>query len=184
MKAVRNGGALANLNGESIGFNSAIRSISLGGLLLSFVCCTAVASGETGPHSSSEADATVVPCALALPGNITAALICPDKALAMRALDEAGCFLPNSLEAMEVRRIWLRRESLAADAAGRDPVVQALMANCLVESVRDVGALGPAEASAVAFLRQALNEPSRGIVGIALHWKTSGRNHKEPTILI
>ena len=42
------------------------------------------------------------------------------------------------------------------------------MANCLVESIRDVGAVRPAEASAVAFLRQALNEPSRGLAGIAM----------------
>jgi hypothetical protein len=49
---------------------------------------------------------------------------------------------------------------LASDAAGRDPVVQAFMANCLVESTLGSGSLGPAEASAVAFLRQALNEPS------------------------
>src|ERR1700685_4077669 len=103
----------------------------LSGLVFCLLVHSAVASGEARPSSS---EANVVPCALALPGNITAALNCPDKALAMAALDEAGCFLPNSPGAMEVRRIWLDREALAADAAGRDPVVQAFMANCLVES--------------------------------------------------
>jgi hypothetical protein len=86
----------------------------------------------------------------------------------MRALDEAGCLVPNSPGVMEVRRIWLSREGLAADAAGRDPVVQAFMANCLVESIRDVSAVGPVEASAISHLRQALNEPSRGLEGIAM----------------
>jgi len=79
----------------------------------------------------------------------------------MQELDEAGCF-PNSPGTGEVRRIWLGREGLAADAAGRDPVIQGFMANCLVESTQGSGSLGPAEASAVAFLRQALNELNRG----------------------
>jgi hypothetical protein len=136
-------------------------------LLLTVVFYSPVASAEASQPSSSS-DANVVPCAIAGPGSVTAALSCPDRALAMQALDEAGCFLPHSPGATEVRRIWLGRESLAADAAGRDPVVQAFIANCLVESIRDVGAVGPAEASAVSFLRQALNEPSRGLAGIAM----------------
>jgi hypothetical protein len=86
----------------------------------------------------------------------------------MRVLDEAGCFLPNSSGAMELRKIWLGRESLAADAAGRDPMVQAFMANCLVESIRDVNAVGPVEASAVAFLRNSLNGDNPGAAGIAM----------------
>jgi hypothetical protein len=86
----------------------------------------------------------------------------------MRELDEAGCFIANSPAAMEVRKIWQARESLAPDAAGRDPVIQAFMANCLVESIRSGGPLGPAEASAVAFLKQALKEPNRGLAGIAM----------------
>jgi hypothetical protein len=139
----------------------------LSGVVFCLLCHSAIASAETSQPPSSS-DVNVAPCALAGPGSVTAALSCPDKALAMQALDEAGCFLPNSPGAMEVRRIWLRRESLAPDAAGRDPVVQAFMANCLVESTRGSGSLGPAEASAVAFLRQALNEPSLGIAGIAM----------------
>jgi hypothetical protein len=110
----------------------------------------------------------LVPCALALPGSIMEALSCPDKARAMQGLDEATCMLPNSPGAVEVRRIWLGREELASDAAGRDPVVQAFMANCLVESTLGSGSLGPVEASAVLFLRQASNEPSRGLAGIAM----------------
>ena len=86
----------------------------------------------------------------------------------MRELDEAACMLPNSPGAVEVRRVWVGRESLATDAAGRDPVVQAFMANCLVESIRGAGSLTPAQASAVVFLRLALNEPSRGLAGIAM----------------
>src|ERR1700722_11675408 len=143
-------------------------TVSLSGLLLTFALCASSASAESRQPLSPASDANVVSCALALPGSIMEALSCPDKARAMRELGKAGCMLPNSPEAVEVRGIWLGRESLATDAAGRDPVVQAFMANCLVESIRDTVVLTPAQASAVAFLRQALNEPSRGLAGIAM----------------
>jgi hypothetical protein len=142
-----------------------------GWLAGSFVCLLFHSTGVSAEPTlalSPDSDAYVVPCARALPGSIMEALSCPDKARAMRALEEAACMLPNSPEAVEVRRIWVGRESLATDAAGRDPVVQTFIANCLVESIRGVGALTPAQASAVAFLRQALNEPSRGLAGIAM----------------
>ena len=143
-------------------------AVLLSGLSLCLFLCSAIASGGTEPPLSSRSDVEVVPCALALPGSIAAALRCPDKALAMRELDEAGCFLPNSSGVVEVRTVWLGRESLPVDAAGRDPVIQAFMANCLVESVRDTSVLGPAEESAVVFLRNALKGSDPRIAGIAM----------------
>ena len=143
-------------------------AVSLSGILLMFVCFSTLASADLPPPPLSESDANLAPCALAPPGTITEALSCPGSARAMRELGEARCILPNSSESVEVRRIWLGRAGLATDAAGRDPIVQAFMANCLVESIRDTVLLTPAQASAVAFLRQALNEPSRGLAGIAM----------------
>jgi hypothetical protein len=142
-------------------------SFPVGGLLLCLLFHSTALDAESGEALSPESDAYVAPCALALPGSVMEALSCPDKARAMQELDVAAC-LPNSPGAVEVRRIWLGREELAVDAAGRDPVVQAFMAICLVESTQGSGSLGPADASAVAFLRQALNEPSRGLAGIAM----------------
>jgi hypothetical protein len=143
-------------------------SFPLGGLLLCLLFHSTALRAESGQALSPESDAYIAPCKLALPGSIMEALSCPDKARVMQELDEAACMLPNSPGAVEVRRIWLGREELASDAAGRDPVVQAFMANCLVESILGSGSLGPAETSAEAFLRQALNEPGRGLAGIAM----------------
>jgi hypothetical protein len=142
--------------------------VSPGWLLLPFVCCTTVASGDTGPPLSSRSDVEIVPCALALPGSVTNTLSCGDKASALKELIELGCQSSNAPGVEEVRKVWLGRESLSPDSAAKDPVVQAFMAKCLVESIRDASALGPVEASAAAYLRNALNDPNSGIAGIAV----------------
>jgi hypothetical protein len=138
------------------------------GFLIGCICNSGIADALAAEPSASAPEVPVVPCSLALPGSMTEALGCPDKGQAMRALDASACFSPNSQEAIELRRVWLSRESLAVDAAARDPVVQTFMANCIVGPSRGVGALSPREASAVEYLRKALHGDNPQVAGIAI----------------
>jgi hypothetical protein len=132
-------------------------------LLISYCSSAAVADEDT--DKSHEA---VVSCARAAPGSITAALTCIDKAEAMRQLDEAGCFVGNAPAVVEVRKVWLARESLPASAAARDHTIQLFMAGCLVEAHSKTKPPDAAEVSAVAFLRRSLADLDPQIAGVAM----------------
>jgi hypothetical protein len=106
-------------------------------------------------------------CANASSATITAALVCSDKAEAMRQLDEAACFVKSAAE-VEVRNVWLARESLPLNAAARDRTIQLFIAACLVEGHSKTHPPDPAEASAVAYLRSALRDSDPQIAGIAM----------------
>jgi hypothetical protein len=107
-------------------------------------------------------------CAKSAPGSLTASLVCADKAEAMRQLDVAGCVAANSPATVEVRSVWHSRESLAVDAAGRDPLVQAFMAQCLVEAFARSHPPDPEDVSAVNYLRSKLSDSNPQIVGLAM----------------
>jgi hypothetical protein len=113
-------------------------------------------------------DEAVISCERAAPGSITAALTCIDKTEAMGRLDEAGCFVANAPAVVEVRNVWLARESLPASAAARDHTIQLFMAACLVEAHSKLKPADAAELSAVAFLRHALADPDPQTAGIAM----------------
>ena len=85
----------------------------------------------------------------------------------MRHLDEAGCFV-NDAAKVEVRNVWLARESLPLNAAARDSTIQLFMAACLVEGHSKTHPPDPAEASTVVYLRSALRVPDPQIVGVAM----------------
>jgi hypothetical protein len=86
----------------------------------------------------------------------------------MRQLDEMGCFGNNGSGVNEVREVWKRRESLPADAAARDPIVQAFMANCLVEASVRAHGRESADPSAVAYPRNSLTSPTAALSGTAM----------------
>lgn len=109
-----------------------------------------------------------VPCSLALPGNATEALACPDKMAAFKALEERSCLDPNSPVATEVEQVWQSRDSLPADAAARDHWIQAFMAKCIVDASHLPRRPAPLKASAVAYLRNALRDSSPAVVGAAM----------------
>jgi hypothetical protein len=132
------------------------------GILL--CCCSAMAAAYGVVGQSDEA---TMSCAHAAPGSITAALFCADKAEAMRQLDEAGCFA-GAPAVLEVRNVWLARESLLANAAARDRKIQLFMAECLVEAHSKTHSPNAAEVSAVAYLRAALKESDPQISGVAM----------------
>jgi hypothetical protein len=85
----------------------------------------------------------------------------------MRQLDEAACFVGGA-QVVEVRTVWLARESLPTNAAARDHTIQLFMAGCLVEAHSKTHPPDPAEVSAVAYLRSALRDPDPKIAGVAM----------------
>jgi hypothetical protein len=129
---------------------------------------TAPSCGGVAQSVVPKSDEAIVSCARAAPRSITSALTCMDKTEAMRQLDEAGCFVGNAPEVVEVRNVWLARESLPASAAARDRTIQLFMAGCLVEAHSKTDPPDPAEISAVAFLRRALADPDPQIAGVAM----------------
>lgn len=142
-----------------------VRVVSAG--FLCFSCLTS-AHGVEDPIASTKSTEAIQACATSIPGSLTASLVCSDKAAAMRQLDEAGCFVANAPAAQEVRSVWRDRESLAADAAGRDPVVQAFMAQCLVEAFAQSHPPDPEDVSAVAYLRSKMSDSDPQIARIAM----------------
>jgi hypothetical protein len=137
-------------------------------VLFLFCCCLAMAYGAVGQSTGAELNKPVGLCTDAKSGSITAALICTDKKEAMQQLDEAGCFVGKAPAVVEVRNVWLSRESLPATAAARDPTVQLFMAECLVEAHSKAHPPDQAETSAAAYLRSALRDPDLQIAGIAM----------------
>lgn len=128
----------------------------------------ASAQGVADQGAPRKAPEGIVSCATSIRGSITVALTCADRAVAMEQLDEAGCFVPNAPAVVEVRRVWLARESLEETAAARDPTVQLFMAGCLVEAHSKTRPPDEAEVSAVAFLRGALRGPDPSFAGPAM----------------
>jgi hypothetical protein len=133
------------------------------GILL--CCCSAMAAayGAVG-----QSDGATMSCTHAAPGSITAALLCADKTEAMRQLDEAACFAGAAPAVVEVRNVWLVRESLPPNAAARDRTILLFMAECLVEAHSKTHPADAAEVSAVAYLRVALKDPNPQIAGVAM----------------
>jgi hypothetical protein len=67
------------------------------------------------------------------PQELALALRSTDTVQALHLLWSFGCSPQNADSIEVVQRAWDTRESVAANAATRDPVVRALMAKCLVE---------------------------------------------------
>lgn len=137
-------------------------------LLFGFLGQSTIANSEASPSATPEVSSSNVPCSLAAPGNLTAALTCADKALAMRELDEFPCVPGNWQAVTEVRRVWFARESLPADAAARDSIIQAFMAICIVEANQTLASQDSAELSAIAYLRQSLTDRNPTVVAAAM----------------
>src|SRR5271157_389849 len=137
-------------------------------VLILFCCFSATVYSAVGHSSGLESNRPVGLCMDARPGSITAALICADKKEAMQQLDVAGCFVAQAPAAVEVRNVWLSRESLPAIAAARDRTVQLFMAQCLVEAHSKTHPPDRAEKSAVVYLRNALKDADPQIAGIAM----------------
>jgi hypothetical protein len=142
-------------------------SILLSGLLLTFTAQSAVADGDFSQSSASESESSGVPCALASPDGLTAQLICANKAEAAKRLYELDC-LTNTPALMEIDRVWISRESLPADAPARDPLLQTLMAKCLVEASQNPNAELPGASTAIEYLRKAVTDSDAGTAGIAV----------------
>ena len=109
-----------------------------------------------------------MPCALASPGSLTEALVCSDKAKAAQQLYDLACIGPQVPAAIEVRQVWRSRESLPADSAARDILIQTLMAKCLVEASLEPNSLERVDPSALSFLRSALTNSNPGVAITAM----------------
>jgi hypothetical protein len=140
------------------------RSVSLTAFLLGFLGLPAVALDEP----SLAAESSAIPCSLALPGSVTEALTCSDKIRTFKALDEGACVGSNSPAAIAIQQVWPHRDSLPADAAARDPWIQAFMANCIIEASHNPNLAAPLKATAVDYLRNALRDSSPSIVAVAM----------------
>jgi hypothetical protein len=134
-------------------------------LIVIFLCFS---FSRTGASQSLElaTDHLAVPCGIVAPGTLTESLTCADKAEAIRRLVGGSCLSANTTSVTEVRKVWRDLASLSANAAARDPIVQALMAKCLVDA--RLGLDGPVDPSAVAYLRNALTDPSPALAGLAM----------------
>jgi hypothetical protein len=132
-------------------------------------CCFGTPAAHSGsPKSDVSKSEAIVSCAHPPSGSMTAALICSDMSEAMGQLDEAGCFVVDSPAVVEVRKVWVARESLPANAAAHDRTIQLFMAGCLVEAHSKTKPPDPTEISAVAYLRNALADPDPQIAGVAM----------------
>jgi hypothetical protein len=136
--------------------------------LIGLLCCLSYLAAANGVAAQPNTSKLAVSCARARSGSITAALTCTDEAEAMRQLDESGCFARSAHAVVEVRDVWLARESLPANAAARDREIQLFMAGCLVEAHSKTQPPDAAEISAVGFLRRALVDTDAQVAGIAM----------------
>ena len=135
---------------------------------LSAACALLLCCFSAPPSAIGKSDDAVTFCVDARPGSITAALVCSDRAQAMRRLDEAGCFVGAAPAVGEVRKVWAVHESLPEGAAARDREIRLFMAACLLEAHSKTDPPDATEVSAVAFLRRALADPDPQIAGVAM----------------